>query len=424
MSDFIRKEICEGVSFNYINDNRFKTERISVTLLVPLNKKTAAANALLACVLTRSCKKYPDFTKLSRKLDELYGATLYPSVRRIGDFQAITISIAGIDDKFSLDNSSISYELTDLLCSIIFEPNIIDGHFVKEDVEQERRQLIENIDADFNDKRTYAIKRCTEIMCKDELFSIGRVGSREDVIALTDTDIYNAWKTLLDTANIELTMLGNSKTDNTFNCFKKYFEKHPRKQKYTTQIISEVSEVKHFSETEEIAQSKLVMGFRCAHPKTNKEIIANSLMSAILGGIPTSKLFTNVREKMSLCYYCVSRVDNQKGIMLIDSGVETKNIEKTEKAILEQLSLLVNGDISDEEIISAKLALKNSYISALDSLASMQGFFLNNILHENLLSPKQAAEIVDTITKEQIINLAKQIKLDTVFSLIGNDSKE
>ena len=422
MSDFIRKEICEGVAFNVINDNRFKIGRISATLLVPLNKKNAAANALLSCVLTRSCKKYPDFTALSKKLDELFGAALYPSVRRIGDFQAVTISITGLDDKFALDNASVSSELTDLLCSIIFEPNLVDGHFVTEDVEQERRQLIENIDADFNDKRLYAIKRCTEIMCKDELFSIGRYGSREDVIALTDDDIYNAWINLLDTARIELTMLGNTNPENTFNGFKKYFENKPRHQSHSTQIVSDVKDVKRVIETEDVAQSKLVMGFRCAYPETDEEIVANSLMSAILGGIPTSKLFANVREKMSLCYYCVSRVDNQKGIMLIDSGVETQNIEKAEKAILEQLDALICGDITDEEITSAKLALKNSYISSLDSLASMQGFFISGILRENPLTPQKAAEIVDTISRKQIVSLAQKIKLDTVFSLIGNDN--
>lgn len=422
MSDFIRKEICEGVAFSFINDNRFKIGRISATLLVPLSKKNAAANALVSCVLTRSCKKYPDFTSLSRKLDELYGAALYPSVRRIGDFQAVTISITGLDDKFALDNVSVSSELTDLLCSIIFEPNIVDGHFVAEEVEQERRQLIENIDGEFNDKRLYAIKRCTDIMCKDELFSIGRYGSREDVIALTDDDIYNAWKNLLDTARVELTMLGNTNPENTFNGFKKYFEKRPRRQSLSTEIISAVGEVKRVTENEDVAQSKLVMGFRCAYPKTNQEMVANSLMSAILGGIPTSKLFTNVREKMSLCYYCVSRVDNQKGIMLIDSGVETKNIEKAEKAILEQLDILVRGEITDDELNSAKLAVKNSYISSLDSLASMQGFFIGNVLRENPLTPEKAAEIVDTVTREQITELAKCIKLDTIFSLVGNDN--
>ena len=420
MSDFVRNEICEGVAFNSIVDTRFKISRISASLAAPLNKKTAAANALLSCVLTRSCKKFPDFTALSRELDALYGASLYPSVRRFGDFQVITISAAGLDDRYSLDGESVSSQLTELLCSILFEPNLKDGLFNEDDVEQERRQLIENIDAEFNDKRTYAINRCIETMCRNEPFSVGRFGSREDVTALTQESIFNSWKQLLDNSRVELAMLGSADPENAYQGFKKYFADKPRKTGGTTTVVKDIPEIKRITETEEISQSKLVMGFRAAYPENKTQLVANSLMSAILGGTPTSKLFTNVREKQSLCYYCASRVDNSKGIMLVDSGVEIKNIEKTEEAVMEQLRLLKNGCITDDELNSAKLAIKNSYISSLDSLGALQSFYINGILLDKAMSPLEAAAIVDDISKDQITELAKQIKLDTVFSLIGN----
>ena len=420
MSDFIRKDICEGVAFNSIVDTRFKKSRISATLVAPLNKKTAAANALLSYVLTRSCRKYPDFTALSRKLDELYGAALYPSVRRQGDLQLISFSAAGLDDRYSLNGESVSSELADLLCSIIFDPALTDGKFNTEDLEQERRQLIDAIDADFNDKRIYAINRCIECMCRNEPFSIGRFGSREDVSKLTQDDVYYAWQQLLENSRTELAMLGSADPQNAYDRFKTYFENKPRRMTASTVIIDKPEEVKHITETEEISQSKLVMGFRTACPDTKEKYVTSSLMSAILGGTPTSKLFVNVREKQSLCYYCASSVDNAKGIMLIDSGVETKNIEKTEDAVLEQIRLLKNGCITDEELSAAKLALKNAYISSLDSLAALQSFYINGILCNLPMAPLEAASIVENITKEQVTELAKQIQPDTVFSLIGN----
>ena len=361
MSDLIRKDICEGVAFNSIVDTRFKKSRISATLVAPLNKKTAAANALLSYVLTRSCRKYPDFTALSRKLDELYGAALYPSVRRQGDLQLISFSAAGLDDRYSLNGESVSSELADLLCSIIFDPALTDGKFNTEDLEQERRQLIDAIDADFNDKRIYAINRCIECMCRNEPFSIGRFGSREDVSKLTQDDVYYAWQQLLENSRTELAMLGSADPQNAYDRFKTYFENKPRRMTASTVIIDKPEEVKHITETEEISQSKLVMGFRTACPDTKEKYVTSSLMSAILGGTPTSKLFVNVREKQSLCYYCASSVDNAKGIMLIDSGVETKNIEKTEDAVLEQIRLLKNGCITDEELSAAKLGMNDRY---------------------------------------------------------------
>ena len=420
MYEFTKKTICDGVSFGNIKDDRFKRGRINATLIVPLDKKTAAANALLSCVLTRSCKKYPDFTSLNRKLDELYGAALYPSVSKYGDFQTVTLSVSGLDDRYALDGKSISSEITELLCSILFEPNITNGHFLEEDFQQEKRQLIENIDAEFNDKRSYAIRRCIEIMCRDELFSISRFGSREDVAALTQENIYKAWKSLLDNARAELCMLGSTPYEKALEGFKKYFDGKPRKMTGSTKIISDVGEVKRIVETEEIVQSKLVMGFRSAYPKTVRERIANTLMSMILGGTPTSKLFQNVREKQSLCYYSSSNVNNNKGIMLIDSGVETDNIEKTESAVMEQITALVHGNVTDEELLSAKKALKNLYISTMDSLSAMHAWYMGSVLSSLFASPLEEAEIVDDITKEEVVELANRIKLDTVFSLIGN----
>ena len=160
MSDFIRINICDGVAFSSISDDRFKIGRMGAALITPIAKKAAAANALLSCVLTRSCKKYPDFTALSRKLNSLYGASLYPSFRQIGDYQAITISASGIDDKYVPE--SVSSEIAELLCNILFEPNVENGLFCDEDIEQERRQLLEIIDSEYNDKRLYAIKKCSK----------------------------------------------------------------------------------------------------------------------------------------------------------------------------------------------------------------------------------------------------------------------
>ena len=215
-------------------------------------------------------------------------------------------------------------------------------------------------------------------------------------------------------------MLGNSDVQKAYEGFEKYFKERPRTFNETNHQEVTPKKVIHESETEDVSQSKLVMGFRCSYFKNDEDCLANSLMSAVLGGTPTSKLFLNVREKESLCYYCVSRVDNNKGIMLIDSGVETKNIEKTEEAALKQLNALKNGAVTDSEIDNAKLAIKNSLMSSLDNLGAIQSFYTSKIMRENRLSPLKAAEAVDRITKDKIVELAQSIELDTVFALRGN----
>ncbi len=419
MSDFIRRSICDGVAFSNITDDRFKIGRLSATLISPLKKETAAANALLSCVLTRSCKKYPDFTALNKKLDSLYGVSLYPSVRQIGDYQAVTISSSGIDDKYALDDISVSSEMAELLCSILFEPAAENGLFSDEDIEQERRQLLENIDAEYNDKRLYAIRKCVELMCDGEAYSIGRFGRREDVEALKNEDVYSAWKQLLDNARTEFTMLGNSDPENAYQMFSKYFGNTPRKIESIPVVNKVPGKVKRGKIREELSQSKLVLGLRSAYFEEDEDCLANSLMCIVLGGTPTSKLFLNVREKESLCYYCASRMDNNKGIMLIDSGVESENIEKTEESILRQLDLMQKGEVTEEELDGAKLALKNALMSSLDSLAALQGYYIGGILRKGQLSPEKAASVVDKISRERVIELANCLRLDTVFALRG-----
>lgn len=420
MSEIEKREICEGVDFWCIRDDRFKASRLSVNLFTPLNRSTAAANAMLSRVLTRSCRKYPDMTSLERKLNDLYGAVLYPSILKSGEYQLISISSSAIDDQYTLNGESVSSELAELLCSIIFDPKFVDGHFDDEDVEQERRQLLEEIDGEYNDKRYYALKRCHEIMCRDELYSIGKCGSREDVEALTHESIVSAWKRLLNNSKILIMMLGNADPEKAYQSFSAFFADKPRKFRKLNITVPAVQEIKRVVETDEISQSKLVMGYRCKLPENKREAIISKLMCTVLGGTPTSKLFENVREKQSLCYYCASAISNSKGLMCIDSGVETKNIEKAENAITEQVELLKKGVISDDELISAKLAMKNSFISVMDGLSGLEGFYLIDAVSDYSFTLAEGAEIVDTITREEITELASYIKLDTVFSLVGN----
>lgn len=421
MSEIVREKISDGVTFNFISDNRFKTSRITAALFLPISAETASANALAASLITRSCKRFPDFTSLSRRLDELYGAALYSNVRKLGEIQALTFTAAGIDDRYALDDMKISAQLTELLCSALFDPNIENGAFIESELSGERRQIIEEIDSEFNEKRLYAVKRCIEIMCENEPFSVNRVGTKEKLSTLSGECVYKAWMNALKSAKVELYMLGDTDPSSTLNGFKSAFGNKSRAIGLSTTIIKKADGVRRLTEHQDVTQSKLVMGFRTPYAEPYTDTAAATLMCTVLGGTPSSKLFANVREKMSLCYYCAARYDSNKGIILIDSGVETENIEKTENAVLEQLKAMQAGDITDEEIDAAKLALKNRYITCLDSLASMEGFYLSQTFNRRTRLPEQKAEEIFSVTKEQIIEAANAVSLDTVYVLTGKE---
>ena len=414
MSNINRTALADGVFFTAVKDSRFKTMKISANIVVPLSAETASANALLCGVLSRSTAAYPNFTKLS----SLYGAELNVNIRKAGDNQVLTISASGLDDRYTLDGDSVAKELSLLLCGVIFEPNLQNGAFVESEVEQERRQLLDVIDSEFNDKRIYANSQLIRCMCQNEIFGVDRYGTAEKIKEATPQSLYDTWQNLLNTAVFEVIYIGDSEPDKAVQVFKSAFEKTERTPvKAVTEVVRTAGEPKRIVEEMNVAQSKLVMGFRAGVALPDKEVAASMLMCAILGGTAHSKLFCNVREKQSLCYYCASRYDKMKGLVFIDSGVEGENIEKAEKGILKEIEDMKNGEITDFEISATKMAVINAYQTSNDTVSGIEGWYSAQLFDESFKSIEEMSALINGVTKDEVIAAAQKLTLDTVYVL-------
>ena len=418
MNSINRKQLADGVFFSSVKDSRFKTMKITANLIVPLSAETASANALLCGVLSRSCKAYPDFTKLSKKLSSLYGADLNVSVRKTGDRQVLSLSASGLDDRYALLGESIARELSLLLCSVIFEPNLENNSFVESEVEQERRQLLDLIDSEFNDKRIYANSQLVKNMCANEVFGIKRYGTAEKIKEVTPSSLYDTWQNLLRTAIFEIMYIGDSPSEKAEEVFSNAFAEINRTPaEVTTEIVRSVDKIKRLSEEMDLSQSKLVIGFRTACAVPDKEVNATRLMCAILGGTASSKLFCNVREKQSLCYYCASRYNRHKGILTVDSGVEGENIEKAEQGILKEIADMKKGEITDFEIEATKMAVINSFYSSNDTVSGIESWYSSQLFDDSFKSIEELSEEINSVTKEEIVKAAQKLTLDTVYVL-------
>ena len=418
MSNIQRIRLGDGVWFSDVRDSRFKTMKISANLIVPLSAENAAANALICGVLSRSCKAYPDFTALSKKLSFLYGAELNASVRKAGDNQVLTLSASGLDDRYTLDGESVARELFLLLCGVIFEPNLQGDAFVPGEVEQERRQLLDLIDSECNDKRIYANAQLVSRMCAGEVFGMKRYGTAETIRAATPQSLYAAWRQLLKTAVFEIMYIGDSAPDRAVEVFRQAFEGIDRAPVTAqTEVIRAAAQPQHFTEEMDVVQSKLVMGFRAGTALPDREIYATMLMCAILGGTANSKLFCNVREKQSLCYYCGSRYDKMKGIVFIDSGVEGENIEKLEAGVLHEIEDMKNGVITDFEIEATKMAVINAYHTSDDTVSGIESWYAAQLFDDSWKSIEEMAALINGVTREEIVAAANRLTLDTVYVL-------
>lgn len=418
------QNIAEGIRFCSVKTDKFKTCRVNISMAMPLDKD-ASSRAILPFMFSRRCAKYPDFTSLNRVLDELYGASISAGVLKRGEAQELSFSLTAIDDRFALDGDKVALECTKLLTEMIFEP-LTDGESFPEDiVEQEKRLLVEIIENEQNDKRRYAMLKCEEAMFSDEAYGINRFGTADDVKALTPDAIYAAWRDVLEKATVQITMVSSMDAQPVIDLVRDKFSRIDRNPvEIKTEFISGLPKPEYVSESMPLKQGKLVMGFRTGMRSEDDMMPAMKVAVDIFGGGTYSKLFSIVREKMSLCYYCSAALFNSKGIVMVQSGIEDANEEKAKNEIINQLRLTADGEFSDEDFSSSIKSLTDSILGNSDTPEEITAWYASQILRKELKAPEAFAEEIRNVDRAEVIRAAKTIMLDTVFMLKSSGEAE
>ncbi|MCL2633971.1 MAG: insulinase family protein [Oscillospiraceae bacterium] len=414
MSDILnRKEIASGVFLSRITDSRFKQNRISVYFMTCLDSEKASVNSVVPRILTNSCRLLPDLRALNARLSALYAARLSEGVTNIGDTQCVSIGVTTIDDRYALEGESVLSDGVEILLNCIFDPLIENNGFKPSVTETEKQSCIDQIEAELNEKREYAIKQATELLCEGEPFACR--ATVEGVEQVTPQSAYAAYEKLLKTSRIEIFCAGCNDFSEVEKTLTKAFCEMKREK--MEDCYSEYSPLKPEPITRyeelEVNQSKMVIGFKTQL----RDIDALVVMTKIYGGSATSKLFENVREKMSLCYYCWAKYNYCKGVIMAECGVETENIDKARAEILNQLDLIKNSDFTEDELLHARLSLQNDLKALNDKLSGIALWYLIRIYQCDIVTPEQMVERYLSVTREQIIEAAKSLSLDTVYIL-------
>ncbi len=416
--------LAGGAGLLTLTDGRFKTMRLTAALLLPLDRETASEYAILPYLLRRSCESYPDFTALKRRLNELYGARIFAEVTRLGEAQALVLHAVAIDDRFALHGEAIASACAGLLSAMLFRPALENGCFPAAAVEQEKRCLIEQIESEINEKRLYARRRCEELLCPGERYAVDRYGVIEKVGALTPAAVTQAWKRALSAAQIRLIVQGASPLAQVGDAFRQGLSLLPEREPAPcpTQVVRRAETVRERTDRLDVGQAKLVLGLRAGTAEPDAGVPAMRLMNALLGGTPHSLLFRNVREKLSLCYYCQSSYDRLKGVLLIDSGVEEKNAPRAREEILRQLDAVRAGDFTDEDLESARRSVVNQFVTVGDLQATTASWYLGQSLAPRLSTPEESAGAVRAVTREQVAAAAQGVTLGADYLLAGKEA--
>lgn len=420
MSNIInRRKIADGVHFSTITDKRYKKNLISVAFSTQLSEDTATENVIVPVLLTKCNSNLPTYKMFNNKMSRFYASGIGGTATRQYDLQTLSFGAYYLDDAYALSGEKMTDIMTDILIDCLTSPVTEKGVFSAKFTELEKKTVIDNIETAINDKRSYAIERAMKTICKGEPASVCSYGTVEKAQQITPDSAYKAYRRMIETMPCEIICTGCSDFEGVAEKFAAAFEKVGRHDiENTTITISPIKDkTEEVTERLTVNQSKLVLGFK-SHSDDDAALV---LLQKIFGGTTSSKLFQNVREKMSLCYYCSAARNDLKGIMLVNSGVENENIEKTKNAVIDQLEEIKNGNFTDEDINFAEMAIKNDFKSVADSAGNVSNWYFDCIRKNDIVTPEEKLMRYLGVSKERIIAAAKSMVLDSVYVLTGNE---
>ncbi len=414
-----KHKIFDNINLHVIHDDKYKTVYSAAFIHRLLKREEVTFNSLLSKVLKMGTVSHHSLKDLSKYAESLYGCSFDVSTTKRANIQSLVSCVNVVADRFTGTGTQI--DAYTLMLDLLFKPHVSSGAFCPEIVESQKNNLKDDIDGLINDKRSYSNVRCIEEMCKGEPNAIVDIGYKEDIGNIDEHNLYKHYMSVIFSSPVDIYVVGNVDVESLVKFTREYFKNFDFNiSPISVQCSSALAtEVKYVEDNLDVNQGKLAMGLRTGisieHPDYYALLTANS----IFGSGAHSKLFNNVREAMSLCYYAYSRLDKYNSLMLVGSGIEFANFEKTKNAILAELDNVKNGNFTDGELAVSKEYIISSYRSYKDSPAMLVDYYMGTSFTPSLPTLDEACERVSSVTREDVIRAFEKVCLDTVYFLNG-----
>lgn len=416
-------QLMPGVTLRCVEANRFKQGCLSIQFLRPMRQEEASINALIPSILLRGTVRRPNLRAITQHLDDLYGASVGEMVRRIGDYQTVGLYFCFIEDRFALTGDCVLEPILDFAKELFLEPVVIDGGFSPEFVASEKRNLIANIESQLNDKRAYASAQLMKKMCSADTFGIPRLGTKENVEAIDPIKAYEHYQRLLVECPVEVFYVGSVSHEIIANKIRDIFSSVYR-QPIT---LPEHTAFRDggggdYVETMEISQGKLCMGFTTPVTAMEDDFVAMQIFNALFGSGMTSKLFNQVREKMSLCYSIGSGYYGGKGILTVSAGIDSDKCDLVKQEVLHQLQICCDGGITETELTAAKESMLSALRGVYDSPSAIESYEFVMAVGKTSLTTEEYRKRIQLVDLSQVVEAAKTLTLHTTYFLKGVDT--
>ena len=412
--------VAPGVTLRCCRDHRFKQGRLTVQLLRPMCREEASLNALLPMVLLRGTAQYPDLRAITRHLDDLYGATVGDLVRRIGDLQTTGFGCVFTEDRFALEGDRILEPTVDFLGQLLLDPRLEDGVFCREFVESEKHNLICELETQRNDKASFAANELMGSMCRGDSFAIPRLGRKEWAESITAEELYRHYRKILRESPVEIFYVGSAPAEQVAAVLKPLFENLERAPiALGEQTAFRGGESSHRRDSQQITQSRLCLGYVTPITNRTREFAAMQVMNTVFGSGMTSKLFQNIREKMSLCYSIGSGYYGSKGILTVSAGIDADKEALVRAEVEAQLEDCRRGRISQAELEAGRAAVLSSLRGVTDSPGAIESFFSVGALSGLCFTLPQYREAVEKVTVQDVAEAAGSLRYHSSYFLEG-----
>ena len=411
-------DIKEGIRLHKIKTNKYKTNLMSVFLTSKLSRDDITKKALILTVLRRGTNNLKTQEEISKKLEELYGASFDCGIDKLGDKHVLKFYVESLNEQYLYQKEDILSQSLNILFDIVFNPLLENGVFKQEYIDEEKQNLRIIIEGQKDNKAAYATQRCIEEMYKEKPYGLYKYGYVEDLEKIDSKNLYEAYLNLIKICKIDIFVSGDfdEKTlEEKVKSNQQISKLEPRKVEYLDEESesSNTQEENIVRENMQISQGKLNIGLDVL--SDNKSAV--SVYNAILGGGANSKLFQNVREKASLAYSAGSIYIKPKSKIIIKTGIEHKNYEKALQIIKEQIDDMKNGKFSDEDIQHAKELIIASFKSMQDEQDSEISFYFGREIQKESKDIDKQIKEVSEVTKQNIVDVANKIKINTIFFL-------
>lgn len=379
--------------------------------------------AAAAYILTDCCKKFPSYSALSRHLSNLYDASLTSSTS-FGqwDKRLTLVRSVVLDNRYALHNEDLEAEMCALLRECILAPNAENGSFDENVTALMKAELIDTIDSVINEKTAYALQNANMTAFVGEPMELSPNGTHEQAERVTARSAYEAFRRIPEQARVEIFAAGSGDFSAAEEILTGIFSKVQRRDICELNVAPSILKPKPVYVSDKLPMQQAILRMYLKAPELSDHH-ALVMLSMILGGMTTSRFFTNIREKQSLCYYCACTANKNKRVLTAYAGVEPRNLKRTEEAILSELEDICQNGVTDEELETARLELGNQISTLYDSATALIGWYLNRVTDEKIISPEEYRAEIEKVDSARIQAAARQFTLDTVYTLSGEDSQ-